>query len=151
MTTLVAAPPSQKPFSLPFMGRWEGAELRLSRIYSGGGIHYILTRRTKFPARRGSDHRVCLCLQCIDRPPGETSRRDRRHHQAEPRLRRLWLPRSMRPMRQGADQPAARRVLRAAGAARLGLTTRPLVSCLALGGRSSRTRPRGHPRCATPR
>jgi hypothetical protein len=59
---------------------------------------------------------VCLPLQRADRPPSEAGRRDRRHHQAEQRLRRLWLPCSMRPMRQSAAGPVARRELRDAGA-----------------------------------
>jgi hypothetical protein len=57
---------------------------------------------------------VCLPLQRADRSPGEAGCRDRRHEQAKQRLRRLWLSRSMRPMRQGAGVFVARHGLRTA-------------------------------------
>ena len=57
---------------------------------------------------QGPDGHVCLSLQRTDRPPGEAGRRGRRHHQAEQRLRRMWLPCSMRPVRQSAGGPIAR-------------------------------------------
>ena len=62
------------------------------------------------------DGHVCLPLQRADRPTSEAGRRDRRHNQAEQRLRRMWLPRSMRPMRQSTGDPLAQWRLRNAAA-----------------------------------
>jgi len=61
----------------------------------------------EFPALAGGDYSVHLPLQRADRPPGEASRRDRGLDQNRWHLRRLWLPCSVWPMRQGAGESTA--------------------------------------------
>lgn len=103
--------------------RFREGGLRISRIYRAED-KLPVGRRTEFPPRRGTDRRVCLSLQRADRPPGEASRHSCRHPEIEHGLRRLWLPRPMRSLRQGVGGSVARHGLRDAGATGRGLIAR---------------------------
>jgi hypothetical protein len=117
---------------------------------TGAGIKLPTGKRTQicYQGRR-SDRRVRLPLQRTDRPPSEASRRKRRHDQDEQRLCCLWLPCSMRPMRQNAGDPVARHGLSGPGVAGRRLIAARLASCVASRESSPLARRQEQPCCGT--